>query len=303
MALSSIRILVWTIRLSLDSDIDTDWLLSELKPFRKAKNTFWSSSGLEDTRKLGYTYPDFNGIKEPGNPDAVREWISNRVNLLYGRDLSSTPSPECPDHGAWDWIVRMEFKSFEYNGMGFYVYIFLGEVPENFQDWDSCNNYVGSAFAFVNSVPERCSNCISQQDLFVEQFVHLDPAIVRHGGLRSLEPDVVEPYLTNSLKWKVQKVLFILFFYIFQCMLIIHFISINSVKRRTGGPSVSSSLCNSYSVDLPPRHQVPCSWTASSLQRNHARKTWRLSSCLIGSELKKSKSSNVIVVLFLACKL
>jgi tyrosinase len=54
-----------------------------LTPFWNAQTTFWSSAIVQDTIKAGYTYPDFNGLA-PGNTDAIRTAIANRINQLYG---------------------------------------------------------------------------------------------------------------------------------------------------------------------------------------------------------------------------
>ena len=201
------------------------------------KTTFWVSAGLQDTSKLGYTYPDFNGL-DMGNPDAVREAISDTVNELYGLDVfGDLPvSSRRPDHGLWDWTVRIEFKMYELR-TSFYVFIFLGQVPENPRDWHSSPNYVGSACAFVNNVAERCANCTNQQDIVLENFVHLDHAIARLSRLRSLEPHVIEPYLTSSLQWRVQKVLIFIYLSMHGSSFIFY-LSI-SVKWRCGGSSVS----------------------------------------------------------------
>ena len=115
-------------------------------------------------------------------------------------------SSAVPDHGMWDWTARIEFKKYEL-GMSFSVLIFLGEVPENPQEWRISTNYVGGSHAFVNSAASSCANCRNQQELVVEGFVHLNHAIVKLSGLGSLEPNVIKPYLTHNLHWRVQKVL------------------------------------------------------------------------------------------------
>jgi len=227
---------------------------TELTPFWKEQTTFWASAGLQDTSKLGYTYPDFNGL-DMGNPDAVQNVISDRVNQLYGSNVfgassvpSSIPSPVStvkapvshnpapgpspaapspaapspaapspaqhvlsphptsgrPDHGLYDWTARIEFKKYELQG-SFSVLVFLGPVPENPQVWRISPNYVGAVHAFVNSVPERCANCVNQADIVLEGFVHLNHAIARLSGLTSLDPNVIVPYLTKALQWKVLK--------------------------------------------------------------------------------------------------
>ena len=157
-----------------------------------------------------------------GNHDAVTDAISNRINELYAFNVSmirpkvdlnilesrysSLVPPTCPDHGVWDWTVRIEYKMHEV-GTSFYVLIFLGEVPENPEDWHTSPSFAGSAFAFVNKAAKRCANCTNNRDIVLEEFVHIDNAIASLSELRSLEPDVVEPYLTKALKWKVLKVL------------------------------------------------------------------------------------------------
>jgi tyrosinase len=261
-----------------------------LTPFWDNQTSFWASTAVTDTSKLGYTYPDFNGV-DVTNTDATRTAISNRVNQLYGTSVfgsfaalpqSTIPAPATsghtdttakkaavassshiltrslaptekvvvpalpshnpaappqqhpstiqvtdhhpqrhmnihphptvveqqssapPNHGMWDWTARIEFKKYEL-GTSFSVLIFLGQIPENPREWRISPNYVGGHHAFVNSAASSCANCSNQQDLVIEGFVHLNHAIVQHSGLGSLEPNVIKPYLTQNLHWKVQK--------------------------------------------------------------------------------------------------
>jgi len=287
---------------------------TDLTPFWNADTSFWASSAVTDTSKLGYSYPEFNGL-DLTNTDATKTAIGNIVNQLYGnsrnsfaassfvavpqsqkvsaassthtRSLDPTktvsashspppaqhhsllsqiaermhihssspavehsralpashnpatsqqhPSPHPteqsqtvpashssehseqhplsfvveqssapPDRGLWEWTARVEFKKYEL-GSSFSVLIFLGSVPENPREWRISPNYVGGHHAFVNSVANRCGNCNNQRDLVTEGFVHLNNAIAKHSGLGSLDPSVVEPYLTHNLHWRVQK--------------------------------------------------------------------------------------------------
>ncbi|PPQ98988.1 hypothetical protein CVT26_014415 [Gymnopilus dilepis] len=213
-----------------------------LTPFRNAPDTFWASSGIHDTAKLGYTYPDFNGL-DMNNPSAVSKAIGDLVNRMYGGSVSgdspspvppspapapapapappvhgrpgtSTPHhglplPHTPSHapreGFNDWTARIEFKKFEV-AQSFCVYLFLGTPPEDSTQWGLCHNFAGSYFAFVNSKAEQCANCVGQADIVVEGFVHLNRAIAKHSGLASLDSEVIEPYLKEALHWRVLKV-------------------------------------------------------------------------------------------------
>ncbi|KAF8903867.1 tyrosinase [Gymnopilus junonius] len=245
-----------TITIPADASIDQT---TPLTPFWNAPNTFWVSSATTDSTKLGYTYPDFNGL-DMGNQQAVKTAIGNRINQLYGSSIFggsspfgsfaatsslaahvpvTTPAPVVappsppavpavaaqvpvtiqtapprphdahhlvpPNHGLYDWTARIEFKKYEV-GTSFSVYLFLGAVPEDPEQWHTSPNYVGGHHAFVNSKAGHCANCRNQGDIVEEGFVHLNHAIVQHSGLNTLNPEAVEPYLTKELHWRVQKV-------------------------------------------------------------------------------------------------
>lgn len=109
-----------------------------------------------------------------------------------------------PDLGLYEWTARVEFKKYEL-GSSFSVFLFLGSVPEDPEEWHVSSHFVGAHHAFVNTAMQRCANCRTQSDLLEEGFVHLNHAIVTHSGLGSLDPEAVEPYLTKELHWRVQK--------------------------------------------------------------------------------------------------
>jgi len=156
-----------------------------------------------------------------GNQSAVQTAIGRIVNRLYGsrvfRDISAQPEAEQvtaedaaafttpPNHGVYDWVARIQYKKFEL-GTSFSVPVFFGAVPEDPNDWLVSPNLVGAHHAFVNDNPEECDNCRGQVDLVEEGFVHLNGDLISKSGLDSLEQDVVAPYLTKELQWKVIKV-------------------------------------------------------------------------------------------------
>ena len=197
-----------------------------MTPFWGAPQTYWASGQVKDTRCLGYSYPDFDGV-DITNSDATKAAISKRVIELYyasaftgaTKTVSANQSransqqhPSVhptvvapPNLDIWDWTARVEFKKYEF-GTSFSVLIFLGRVPENPREWRSSPTYVGGHHAFVNSAAGSCANCSNQRHLVVEGFVHLNHAISQLSGLGSLEPNVVGPYLTKNLQWRVLKV-------------------------------------------------------------------------------------------------
>ena len=157
------------------------------------------------------------GHANPQNPPAQQHPVSSiplgpGPAVIHPHPAPAPPSTEGPtdsppNRGLWEWTARIEFKKYEL-GTSFSVLIFLGQVPQDPQDWRVSQNYVGGTHAFVNSVAAFCANCSNQQDVVQEGFVHLNHAIAKLSGLGSLEPNVVEPYLTDALQWRVQKVIF-----------------------------------------------------------------------------------------------
>lgn len=179
---------------------------THLTPFYNSQETFWASAGIADTAKLGYTYPEFNGL-DMANPAAVQKAIAAIVVGLYGDAvLGLLPAKASTIAGTaagqlWDWTARVKVKKFEI-GTSFSILFFLGSVPENPKEYLVSPNLVGAHHEFVNSSSERCANCKVQEDVVDEGFVHLDGGILDLGNLFTLDPDKVEPYLKKELHWR-----------------------------------------------------------------------------------------------------
>ncbi|KAF8964505.1 tyrosinase [Flammula alnicola] len=200
-----------------DTEIGTN---TPLTPFWNSQNTFWSSAKIEDTTKLGYSYPEFDRL-HGRHPQDIKVAIAQKVNLLYGQSvysMTSPPSPAVPssqslppdgstppDQGTWDWTAQIQVKKYEL-GCSFAVILFLGGVPEDPAQWPLCQEYIGAHFELVNEDRENCANCSRQGDDAVERgFVQLGHAIIQHSQQRSLSPEFVAKYLTDNLHWRVQK--------------------------------------------------------------------------------------------------
>ena len=186
-----------------------------LSPFHKGETTFWTSTNVSDTTKLGYSYPEFNGL-DMGNKGAVWTAVGTRIKQLYEtptfRGLWTAtdsgkfaPHAPHPDGGLHEWTARIVSKQFELHH-SYTVLIFLGEVPDDPSKWPVSPRYVGSHSAFVNTSAQSCDNCLNHVNLIIEGFVDLNRPILRLSGLQSLEPDDVVPYLTENLNWRVLKV-------------------------------------------------------------------------------------------------
>jgi tyrosinase len=186
--------------------------IPDLTPFWDSQTTYWDSSRTTTPGALKYSYPEFNGL-DLGKPYAVQTAIDSYVDRHYGPGggsfslLRAGPSTEGvqAQEGSNvinDWSTRIHVKKYELSG-SFSVLIFLGEVPEDPEQWSASPSFVGAHYAFVNSAAGQCDNCRSQADLVVEGFVHLTLAIEEHSDLTSYEPSVVRPYLKDNLSWRI----------------------------------------------------------------------------------------------------
>jgi tyrosinase len=101
-----------------------------------------------------------------------------------------------------EWSARVRCNQHEL-GSSFSVLFFLVAVPENKSEWFTSPNFVGSFDAFVG-IPDSSDH--SQSDYDIEGFVYLNDAILKHNGRASLEPNVVVPFLTSNIHWRVQMV-------------------------------------------------------------------------------------------------
>lgn len=231
-------------------DLDLTFILLALAPFWNSQTSYWNSVNLGDSAKLGYTYPDFNGL-DLSNPDQLQRAMVSRVGDLYGSSMlggssgdvsdsfiatsqaqlapapvllaqapkleanppseNATPTVEAAPRSVnqsdslWEWAARVHVQKYAL-GSSFSILFFLGEVPEDPYQWLISPNLVGTHQVFANSVPDRCANCRNQSQAVVEGFIHLNSGIKDHSNLNSLEPNVVKPFLTEQLHWRVMKV-------------------------------------------------------------------------------------------------
>ena len=185
--------------------------IPDLTPFWDSQTTYWKSARAK-TSAFKYSYPEFDGL-DLGKPDAVKTAIHYYVESHYGsgggasrRLLRAGPSTEGVQAQEASnvinyWSTRIHVKKFELSG-SFSVLIFLGEVPDDPEQWCTSSSFVGAHNAFVNSATSQCDNCRSQADLVVEGFVHLTSAIEKK-SLPSYEPSVVRSYLKDNLTWRI----------------------------------------------------------------------------------------------------
>ncbi|KAI1794977.1 hypothetical protein LXA43DRAFT_1091553 [Ganoderma leucocontextum] len=106
-----------------------------------------------------------------------------------------------PTHN-WIWSARVCVKMSELDG-NFFVFIFLGSVPEDSREWNNAPSYVG---AFGTYGLGRGANIPAMAEVVTEGSVHLNRALARNYSVRTFDPDDVTPCLKDHLDWRIQMV-------------------------------------------------------------------------------------------------
>jgi tyrosinase len=182
-------------------------LASELKPFfADESGTFHTSNSVRDWAAFGYTYPEITS----GDPAAVRA----SINVLYGDQnhqlvkRSTYPGDKAPanatesDQNPRDYVANIR-ASKTAQGESYTIRIFLGDFTSDPNGWSSDPNLVGTHGVFAKKMslggePVPVSGAIMLRKKLRADF--------EKGKISGLTEDVVVPYLTQNLHWRVQKV-------------------------------------------------------------------------------------------------
>jgi len=120
-------------------------------------------------------------------------------------EIVRTPSMPHDSNGYREWIVNVRILKYAVHG-SFFIYIFLGPVPEDSEDWATTETMVGLHSIFANPPGSGCGNCERQRDanIVTSGTIPLTGALIEANI--GLDPVQVEPYLRPNLHWRVQKV-------------------------------------------------------------------------------------------------
>ncbi|TVY38862.1 Tyrosinase [Lachnellula subtilissima] len=174
---------------------------SILTPFHDTSGNYWNSDTARDTHTFGYSYPETNG----GSDVDVKDQVLKAVNALYGdkttngTDGNNTPQRRDAVVNHREWIVNLKADKHALNG-SFFVHIFLGDFGSDPTGWSFEPNLVGTwavldKFNTANAPNKPVSGTIPLTGVLSK--------LVLANELQSLDPDVVQPYLTANLKYRV----------------------------------------------------------------------------------------------------
>lgn len=206
---------------------------SPLAPFHTdTKGTNWTSTSVRNTSTFGYTYPELaNGASAAS--------VRASINTLYGTTAGSSTVSKSKSKSksrrevfdlfdrstidnvtaaaavqsaaanntgkSYQYIANIVSQKFAMNG-SYAIYIFLGNYSSNPSDWPLEENLVGTHAVFANLANEEALAKRMSADLKITGAIPLTTMLVNKvadGTIASLDPDVVEAYLTSQLDWRV----------------------------------------------------------------------------------------------------
>lgn len=89
-------------------------------------------------------------------------------------------------------------------GRGFSIFIFLGNDPEDSDDWMFSKSFVGVHHVPTNSAANRCENCRATSGSIYEGFIYLNRHLLRNWPLWGvLDPKDLSSFLVDKLEWRV----------------------------------------------------------------------------------------------------
>ncbi|KAJ0302498.1 hypothetical protein COL516b_007033 [Colletotrichum fioriniae] len=220
---------------------------TSLPPFAHAvkedgSQVFWTSVGVENTKDLGYVYP------ETQSKFKTRKDVLNEVDRLYKKrasfanilrtqpteartlralqdrakahlGVSSTEDVELPagrdlrnlavGNKYLEWLVNIRANKHELDG-NYIVNIFIGDPSASTHPllYMKDHAHVGSFATFGQDEHSSCENCKKgrEEDQRITGQIPLTIALVERylaGQIESLAPEHVVAYLNDNIRWKV----------------------------------------------------------------------------------------------------
>ncbi|KAK1514600.1 uncharacterized protein CCOS01_13881 [Colletotrichum costaricense] len=184
-----------------------------LHPFHSDTNgTLITSENVKATTTYGYTYDDLSAPPATLQKTINEKYGVLRKHLHANRNLAGKTN---------DYVINVQYDRFALNGRSYAVHFFVkGDVPSSPSEYRAALNHVGSIHTFStdywtagNTNGVDCQNCQGQQAEGVVAKAQVPITLellfraVSDGNawadLTSLEPDHIEKYLEQHLKWVV----------------------------------------------------------------------------------------------------
>ncbi|KAL8675053.1 MAG: hypothetical protein Q9168_000536 [Polycauliona sp. 1 TL-2023] len=209
-----------TIPQGAQTDVNTP-----LKPFHSDTNgSFWTSAGVANVEKLGYSYPEIQGKTQSEIKAAVNALYANSSGVTLTRrdvvgavtndvvaplvaagistDAPGEATPDPPATGNYtEWLsnIRVAKDALE---EAFFIHIFLGDFDPNPKIWTTEPNLVGSHAIITPYVTKRdpLQSTIVTGQIPLTRALRIDES---NGLLNLTNETMTKDYLTKNLHWRV----------------------------------------------------------------------------------------------------
>ncbi|KAL3426473.1 hypothetical protein PVAG01_03264 [Phlyctema vagabunda] len=147
---------------------------SKLRPFHYDENGgTWTSDMCRDWTTLRYQYDDLVPHARAKNPDGT---INQEIYLQELREYidetypaTNTKVRDVPgyvrDHKFDDYVINVIYDRYALEGHAYAILFFLGEAPEELNNYRDSKNFVGLVYTFSSPIldGEGCVNCAKQK--------------------------------------------------------------------------------------------------------------------------------------------
>ncbi|KAM0186665.1 hypothetical protein ACHAPC_004449 [Botrytis cinerea] len=196
-----------------------DTASSPLKPFAITSSTFFTSNTCRSMSQFGYSYPEIMDWNMTAAE--MTSYVTGRVNELYNSDGSNSKikkrnfenrelSSEEQHEGSSanktlrEWTAALSVSKLDLQGQRFIIRLFLGEIPEDPEEWGRSESLVGSLV--ILPPPGAVSNEATKALAYDEIVILREPAIGSNYKAHEEDGDRegTEEFLKRNLRWRAQ---------------------------------------------------------------------------------------------------
>lgn len=171
-----------------------------LEPFSSnSRGQFYTSASSWKTSTFGYTYPEIQDWNQ--TPAQLKANVTATVNRMYNPQGTFPKRAATPGSQTKSWSVALNVSRFDLQGESFTVRVFLGDIPENSEDWPLSSECAGSFTVFPP--PHQGNGPYPTLTAYYEIDLTKD---LSDNGVDPTDVAAVEKWLEGNLNWVVQKV-------------------------------------------------------------------------------------------------
>jgi tyrosinase len=179
-------------------NLDTQW--TSLEPFTfNGRGQFYTSASSWKISTFGYTYPEIQDWNQ--TPAQLKSNVSAAINRMYNPQGIPAKRAATPGAQTKAWSVALNVSKYDLQGERFIVRVFLGQIPENPEDWPLSSGCAGSFSVF----PPPLQGNGPYPTIIAYSEVDLTKGLSEN-GVNPTDVAAVEKWLESNLNWGVQKV-------------------------------------------------------------------------------------------------